>query len=286
VAHVHSHHHFSASTLNALAARNVPIVWTAHDYHAICPVGTLFTEGAVCDRCQGRRFHQAARHRCAQTGLTGSLLSAADSAWLNWSGALGRVSHFIDKWSPVAMPSNGPITFIGRLYRQKGVHVLLMALSKLKLPASQRVVIAGDGPEMAALRQQAAALGLERVEFTGALDDTAVRQLLVSSRLIVAPSIWYEVLGIVILEAYAIGRPVIASHIGGIPEVISQGDTGLLCNPGDADDLAGQIDWMLSHPAQTTAMGSAARRRAETHFAPDDHLQRLIEIYAAAIQQR
>ena len=315
VAHVHSHHHFSASTINALVARNVPIVWTLHDYHAICPVGTLFTEDAVCDRCRNRRFHHAALHRCAQTGLAGSLLSMADSAWLNWSGALGRVSRFIapsdftalkvvefglpadrvetlryfapvDKWSPVDTPSSGPIVFVGRLYRQKGVHVLLAALGRLKLPAGQRVVIAGDGPEMAALRQQAGRLGLDQVEFVGALGDADLRQLMTSSRMVVVPSIWYEVRGMVILEAYAIGRPVVGSNIGGIPEVIVQGETGLLCRAGDVDDLAAQIDWMLSHPAESAEMGNAARQRAETHFAPDDHLKRLTEIYAAAMQQR
>ena len=315
IAHVHSHHHFSASTLMALAARKVPTVWTLHDYHAICPVGTLFTGGSVCNRCRGRRFAQAVVHRCAQTGLAGSLLSAADSAWLHWSGALRSVSCFIapsdfaarkaiefglpcdqvetlryyapvDKWQPSKMPSAGPIAFVGRLHRQKGVHVLLTALSKLRLTGSQQIIIAGDGPEKERLMQQARALELDQVEFTGAMDEPAVRELLAVSRLVVVPSVWYEVLGIVILEAYAIGRPVVASDIGGIPEVVAHGETGLLCNPGQADDLADKIDWTLSHPTQAAEMGGAARQRAEAHFGPQKHVQRLIEIYEAAIKNQ
>ena len=314
VAHVHSAHHFSAATLLALAQRGVPAVWTLHDYMAICPVGTLFTQDAPCARCRGGRFYQAVRHRCAQSGLAGSALAALDSAWMRWSGALASVRRFIapsdfaarmavafglpedrlvplryfapvDKWLPEAMPEGGPITFIGRLYRQKGAHVFLAALAKLRLPAGQRVVIAGDGPELAALEAQAERLGLNQVTFTGALDEAGVHRLLKESRFIVVPSIWYEVLGIVILEAFALGRPVIASAIGGIPEVVVHGQTGLLCRPGDADELADKIAALLSNPVWAVEMGRAARRHAETAFSPASHLDQLVQVYKEAIAE-
>ena len=314
VAHVHSAHHFSAATLLALAQRGVPAVWTLHDYMAICPVGTLFTQDAPCTRCRGGRFYQAVRHRCAQSGLAGSALAALDSAWMRWSGALASVRRFIapsdfaartavafglpedrlvtlqhfapvDRWLPEAMPEGGPITFIGRLYRQKGAHVFLAALAKLRLPAGQRVVIAGDGPELAALEAQAEHLGLDQVTFTGALDEAGVHRLLKESRFIVVPSIWYEVLGIVILEAFALGRPVIASAIGGIPEVVVHGQTGLLCRPGDADELADKIAALLSNPVWAVEMGRAARRHAETAFSPASHLDQLVQVYKEAIAE-
>ncbi len=314
VAHVHSAHHFSAATLLALARRGVPAVWTLHDYMAICPVGTLFTQDAPCARCRGGRFHQAVRHRCAQSGLAGSAVAALDSAWMRWSGALASVRRFIapsdfaarmavafglpedrlvtihyfapvDKWPPEAMPEGGAIAFIGRLYRQKGAHVFLAALARLRLPAGQRVVIAGDGPELAALKAQAERLGLDQVAFAGALDEAGVHRLLKESRFIVVPSIWYEVLGIVILEAFALGRPVIASAIGGIPEVVVHGQTGLLCRPGDADELADRIAALLSNPAWAVEMGGAARRYAETAFSPAGHLDQLIQVYKEAIAE-
>jgi len=314
VAHVHSAHHFSAATLRALARRDIPVVWTLHDYLAICPVATLFTADEVCERCRGGRFYQAVRYRCAQSGLAGSAVAALDSAWMRWSGALASVRRFIapsdfaarmavafglpedrlvtihyfapvDKWPPEAMPERGPITFIGRLYRQKGAHVFLEALARLRLPAGQRVVIAGDGPELAALKAQAERLGLSQVAFTGALDEAGVHRLLRESRVVVVPSIWYEVLGIVILEAFAVGRPVVAAAVGGIPEVVIHGQTGLLCQPGDAEALADQIATLLASPTQAAEMGKAARRYAETAFSPARHLDQLVQVYKEAIAE-
>ena len=314
IAHVHSAHHFSAATLLALARRGIPAVWTLHDYMAICPVGTLFTKDATCERCRGGRFHQAVRHCCAQSGLAGSAVAALDSAWLRWSGALASIRRFIapsdfvackarafglpedrlmtihffapvDKWPASAAPDHGPITFIGRLYRQKGAHVFLEALSRLHLPGGQRVVIAGDGPELARLKAQAERLGLAQVTFAGALDEVGVRRLLEESRFVVVPSIWYEVLGIVILEAFAVGRPVVAAAVGGIPEAVIHGQTGLLCQPGDAEALADQIATLLASPTQAAEMGKAARRYAETAFSPARHLDQLIQVYESAIAE-
>jgi glycosyltransferase involved in cell wall biosynthesis len=123
------------------------------------------------------------------------------------------------------------------------------------------------------------------VAFTGALDEAGVHRLLRESRVVVVPSIWYEVLGIVILEAFALGRPVVASAIGGIPEAVVHGQTGLLCRPRDADELADRIAALLSNPAWAVEMGEAGRRHAETAFSPARHLDQLVQVYKEAIAE-
>lgn len=310
VAHLHSHHHLSVAVLDVLRERNIPIVWTLHDYHAVCPVGTLFTHGQPCERCRGGRYHNAVLHRCSQQGLSGSTLSAAESALLrlrrahDWAArfiapsrfALEKAAAFglpaerltclpyfapVDAWLASPPPRSTEVAFVGRLYRLKGAHLLLEAVARLKTTRCH-VLIAGDGPERAALEAQAGDRAVQ-VTFLGHADRARVREALVRARFLVVPSIWYEVLGIVILEAAALGRAALGAAIGGIPEAIADGETGLLFRPGDVEHLAAQIDWMLSHPDAVDAMGRAARRRAELLFSPQTHVQRLIEIYDAAI---
>ncbi|MCS6773876.1 MAG: glycosyltransferase family 4 protein [Thermoflexales bacterium] len=311
-AHVHSHHHLSVAVLEALSAHGIPVVWTLHDYHAICPVGTLFTQGQPCERCRGGKYFNAVLHRCSQQGLGGSLLSAAESVLLKVRRTMDRVAQFIapsrfmletsasfglprerltqlpyfapvDIWEelPPAIGSS-TIVFIGRLFRLKGAHVLLEALARLRTRAC-RALICGDGPEQPALERYARDHNLN-VTFLGHLGRDQVYAVLAQARLLVVPSIWYEVLGIVILEAAALGRAAIGAEIGGIPEAIADGETGLLFRPGDADHLAAQLDWALSHPEAIDEMGRAARRRAELSFNPQAHVRRLIQIYDAAIR--
>lgn len=313
VAHMHSHHHLSVSVLDVLRARGIPVVWTLHDYHLICPVGTLFTSGQPCERCLGGRYLNAVIHRCSQQGLGGSLLSAAESLLLHWRRVAEQPTRFIapsqfvldkaakfglpyermvrlpyfaptDRWQHSSACQGNVVAFVGRMYPSKGAHLLLMALAQLGSRACH-VVIAGDGPERHTLESYAREHALD-VTFLGHADRETVRAVLEQARFLVVPSIWYEVLGIVILEAAALGRPTLGAAIGGIPEVIADGETGLLFKAGDVDHLAAQLDWMLRHPRAVDEMGYAARRRAELLFNPQSHVQRLVEIYEAAIREQ
>jgi glycosyltransferase involved in cell wall biosynthesis len=174
---------------------------------------------------------------------------------------------------------------VARLWRQKGIHVLLEALARLgthDLP----VVIAGDGPERTALMSQAAELGLAGVRFVGSVDHDAIQSLYQQARWIVVPSLWPEVFGLVCVEAFASGRAVVASAIGGLPELITPGVDGWLFPPGDAEALAERMDWMLRHPEAARAMGAAARRKAERDYAPEQHYQQIYELYQTVLRER
>jgi glycosyltransferase involved in cell wall biosynthesis len=314
LAHIHTLHHVSISAARALRLRGIPTVATLHDYLWICPVATLFRADAPCEECRPHRYHRAIVNRCSQGSLGNSAAAALD-AWVTWmSHELGRIRmiapsrfvrekflaagfspervahipHFapVDTWSATPVPAAGPILFVGRLQRLKGAHVLIEAFERLRLPATQQLVIVGDGPELEDLEHRARRLPDGQVVFTGFLDREAVRDWYARCLCAVVPSIWYEVFGLSALEAAAAGRPVIASRIGGLAETVEDSVSGWLVEPASPDALADAIDAMLSDPAQAARMGANARARAERSFAPDVHYNSMLEFYAEAMRDR
>ena len=184
VAHIHSVFHLSAAIVDELCRRKIPIVWTLHDYNPICPISILFVRDSICEACLGGRYFNAITKRCSHDDLAISALNAGE-AYLHqalrmydkicvfvapsrfvrekfiefgWSPSrLVHLPHFAPTalWSSEPPVSRGPIVFAGRLQRQKGAHVFLDALSRADLPETQDIVIIGEGPERAALQDQA-----------------------------------------------------------------------------------------------------------------------------------
>jgi glycosyltransferase involved in cell wall biosynthesis len=153
------------------------------------------------------------------------------------------VHHFLDHdpaSEPPDFPTDGYGLFIGRLSPEKGVDRLLEAWSKLG--RNRRLVIAGEGPEMASLQAKAASLDLDNVTFEGFVEPSAHKELWAGAAFSIVPSVWQEPFGIVVLEAWARGRTVVAHRIGALPEIITDGVDGFLANPNDPDDLAAVLE--------------------------------------------
>lgn len=186
-------------------------------------------------------------------------------------------------------PDRAIVLFVGRVSRQKGILSLLRAAYGFD-PRSQLVVCAGtaDTPELAA--EAAQALGDLRtvrddVFWIPSLHDTAIlRQLFAAATVFVCPSV-YEPMGIVNLEAMACATPVVASEVGGIPEVVVHGETGLLV-PYDPDDpepyvtrLTEAVNAVLNDPAWAAEMGRAGRKRAEEEFSWAGVARQTVDVY-------
>jgi len=161
------------------------------------------------------------------------------------------------------------ILFVGRLVPQKGVDVLLRAFAVvLRRCPGIRLVIAGDGYQRLYLERLSRHLGLPpHVEFVGWQTGPALARLYQAAEMVVVPSV-YEPFGLVALEAMACGRPVVASRIGGLAEVIAEGRTGYLIPPGDYLSLARRMAQLLLEPARAAAMGQAARQEAMRYCWP------------------
>ena len=310
IAHLHNiYHQLSPSILRPLRRQRIPTVLTLHDYKLICPNYTLVSRGAVCERCKGHKYYQAVLQGCVKDSRLKSALCALEAyahrAWGIYARAVdlyiapsqflkqkmmefgldgSRIVHvpnFVSVESVEPCPSSdGYFVYSGRIEGAKGVETLLEAARNSQVARRFELRIAGDGEQRADL--EASAQGMDHVRFLGWQSPEEVGSLLRGAMFSVVPSQWYENAPLTIYEAYAYGKPVIASRIGGIPELVEEGRTGLLFEPGDAQDLQQKIDYLLTHPELAVEMGGNARKLAEESYGPDRHYQQLMEVYGRA----
>jgi glycosyltransferase involved in cell wall biosynthesis len=307
VAHVHNiYHHLSPSILGALKGHGIPIVMTLHDYKVICPTYQLLAPDGVCERCRGGRFYQAVVHRCSKDSLSASLLVATEAYVHRFLGSYDQVDLFVcpsrfllermvahglprarlvhipnfaplDEFRPSRSAARGEYAiYFGRLAPEKGLGTLLKAIAKVRRVP---LVIVGDGSEEERLKKQARELELTNVSFLPRVEKHALADLVAGARFAVLPSEWYENCSISVLESFALGRAVVGARIGGMPELIEDGATGLLFRPGDADELAAKLDSLYADPRAAEELGVQARRRAEADFSPRKHIEQITQIY-------
>lgn len=205
-------------------------------------------------------------------------------------GSFALVPHGIpDLPEPPEPPSrSGPpvVLFIGQFTRRKAIDVVLEAAPRLFADSAARLVIAG-GPRSLADTPACRALVEhwgDRLELVFDPDDARLEELLAGCDIFTAPS-RYESFGLVFLEAMRAARPVVATRVGGIPEVVSHGETGLLVPPGDPAALADAWLALVADPGRAAAFGAAGRRRFLDHFTADVMARRSAELYAAILRR-
>ncbi|RZI86208.1 MAG: glycosyltransferase [Rubrivivax sp.] len=292
----------SPSVYWAANACGVPVVQTLHNFRLLCPQATFLREGKVCEDCLGKVPWRAVRHRCyrdsaVQTGVVATMLSM--------HRALGTFQHkvsryialnqfckakfiegglpaericvkpnFVD-WAPQPQwASRVGGLYVGRLSEEKGIQVLLEAMRQLP---THGVEIVGSGPFEAETRQVAGDA------YLGFLPLADIMSRLSGAAFLVLPSVCYEGFPRTLVEAFANGVPVIASRLGSMAELVTDGVTGLLFEPGNAADLATKVRWANEHPQEMLGMGQAARAEYEHRYTPERNCAELVEIYAQAI---
>ena len=308
VLHVHNTFPLISPALYwAAASARVPVVQTLHNFRLLCPQAMLLRDGRVCRDCVGRVPLPAVRHGCyrgsrAQTAVLAGML-VLHRGLGTWQRKVQRYvalndfcrDEFIRGGLPaerIAVKPNfvesppaaagttcaagtlrSGLLFVGRLAPEKGVSLLAEAASGLPVGS---VTVAGSGPLADQVRQ---APGLRAL---GGLAPAAVAEVMGRSLALVMPSLWFENFPRTLVEAYATGLPVIASRLGAMAELVQDGVTGLLAEPGDAADWAAKMRWALDHPAEMGRMGAAARARYEALYTPQRNLAQLLDIYEQA----
>ena len=184
------------------------------------------------------------------------------------------------------------ILFVGRLVERKGVTHLIEAVRRLpatlRPPPPPRLIVIGDGPERGSLEAQIARDGLgDRVTLRGRVSESELRDAYASADVLVLPSILdargdTEGLGVVLLEAMSYGVPVIGSDLGGITDIVRDGETGLLVRPGAADRLAAALERLAQDPRLAARLGEAGRKHVATAFGWPAIMAQWEECYAAA----
>jgi glycosyltransferase involved in cell wall biosynthesis len=308
---LHVHNTFpliSPAIYYAAHAEEVPVVQTLHNYRLLCPSATFFRDGHVCQECTGKRVPwPAVKHACYRASAGGSAVVAGMLSVHRFLGtwnrmvdayiALTRFSrdlfveagfpphkmfvkpNFTENLALAWRPAGAGAVYAGRLAPEKGIETLLDAWRQLAGTVPLRII--GDGP--LADRVRAFAAETPNVRYEGWVDRAQLKEIFQESSFLVVPSTWYEVFGLNVLEAYACGLPVIASRIGGLSEIVSDGQTGLQITPGDSADLAAKVRWAVSHPAEWERMRRRARSEFELKYSDEPAYQGLMQIYRAAI---
>lgn len=306
IAHLHNiYHQLSPSILTPLTQAHIPTLLTAHDYKLICPNYRLYTHDGPCQRCVQSHPWHSVRHKCHKNSRPASTLVALETALHRHRRAyqpLARIiapSHFMRHkliqgglpaqkvvWLPHAVETHPPhpiqptplaqrppaLLYAGRLEPEKGLHTLLAAAQQLP---DITFLLAGTGSLADEIKQKR----LANLHLLGKLAPGKLQQLRQEVRLEVIPSVWYEVFGMSAVEAMQTGLPVIASRIGGLPDVVQHEQTGLLVPPGRVSNWVQAIQHLMQDTDYAQKLGDTGRDYAHTHFHPQKHTQALLQLY-------
>lgn len=271
----------------------VPVVQYLHNYRFGCVNGFFLNHGEPCQRCLNGNFIPAFQTACwheshLQSGIMGMITARARGMnlfnrihhWIAISQAqksehvamgippekITVIPHFYEhEQDPPLYPEEGDVLFVGRLSAEKGVDRLLRAW-QLTQKCGRILWIVGEGPERERLESMSRELALENVRFTGFLSHTEMIGIWERAACSIVPSIWKEPFGMVVLEAWARGRPVIAHRIGALSEIISHGEDGMLVAKDDSQELADAIQAILSNAASGEAMGKAGLKMLQERY--------------------
>lgn len=309
---VHIHNTFalaSPAVVQAARSGGVPVVMTLHNYRLLCVNALLFREGRICEACVGRLPWRGALYGCYRNSRPASAVVAAMLSFHRALGTWDRVDRFIaltkfarGKFLAAGLPPDkvvvkpnfvhadpgpgdgrgGYALFVGRLSPEKGVGTLLRAWELLGGKVPLRIV--GDGPLAAEV--QRAAERLSGVEWLGLKEPQEVYDLMKAASFLVFPSEWYEGFPRVLAEAFAAGLPVVSTALGSQGALVDDGRTGLHFRPGDPEDLAAKVEWLLCHPTELARMRREARAEYEAKYTAERNYRMLMGIYAQAIEHR
>jgi glycosyltransferase involved in cell wall biosynthesis len=303
---VHVHNLFpqlTPSIFDACIEEGVPSVMTLHNYRIACSNALLFRDGAPCEDCLHGTPYNAVLHGCYRSSRIGSAVVATMIAYHRRAGTWQtKVSRFIAltefargkliaaglpadkiriKPNFVQDPMNGGVPsagsgqhalYVGRLSIEKGVKTLLAAWADIDIPLR----IVGDGP----LRDELERAAPPNVIFLGHQDRADVFREIAGAMFLLVPSIWYEGFPMTVVEAMAMGKPIIASAIGGLQEIVTDGQEGLHFRAGSEADLQRAVQQILTSPMALEEMGSRARIRYLNGLSPSSNAQVLNDIYA------
>lgn len=301
-------HQISPSILRVLHRHKIPAVMTLHDYKLVCASYLLLAHGSLCDACANGRYHKCLQKRCVKGSLSKSLLNTLEM-YLHHMGLhiydiirlfispshflkekihemgfhreIAVLPHFVDldDYEPFFGSDEESLVFFGRLSSEKGLMTLLKATEEM----SVQLKIIGEGPLRTTLENEIAKKKIRNVVFLGHRTGRALYGEVRKAMCVVVPSEWYENNPRTILEAFALGKPVIGSRIGGIPELIRNGETGWTFCTGDAYDLRRKILYCLAHRNELRKVGERAHRVVLEKHSPHVHYEQLMSIYQKAM---
>jgi len=297
-------HQISPSILHVLKTEKIPSVMTMRDYKMVCPSYAMLDGGQPCQKCEHQQFSWCFKRKCVKGSAMKSALNTVEmyfhhkvlniykniDCYISPSRFLQHkvkemglpfpVEHVFncvnpEIYTPCYDSESREIAFFGRLSHEKGLVTLIDAVKGLDITLN----IIGDGPQKPELEQYVLTHGMGNVKLSGHMKGDELYSAIKRALFTVVPSEWYENNPRSVIEAFALGKPVIGSNIGGIPELIKNRETGLLYEAGNTESLRNKITWFLDNRPRIPAMGKAGRQFVEDELNQTTHYEQLIKIY-------
>jgi glycosyltransferase involved in cell wall biosynthesis len=309
---VHVHNWFptlSPSIFGACRRAEIPVVHTLHNYRLLCAGATLFRDGQVCEDCIGSTLRSAGvLHKCYRGSTVGSAVATVGmlAQWTagTWHQSVDRFialsefartkliqggldadkitvkPNFVDPAPELGPGDGGYLLYAGRLTEEKGLRVLLACWKSGRDLPLLRIV--GTGPLQDEVREAAA--GLENVEWLGGRSSNETLQLMQRAKATLCPSQWYEGMPRVAVESLAVGTPVVASRIGCYPEMIVDGESGVLFPTGDVSGLLSRLRGLEARDGYKE-MRACARRRFNEKYTGERNIALMLDIYRGVMAE-
>jgi glycosyltransferase involved in cell wall biosynthesis len=299
----------SPSILPACRKSGAPVLMRCPNYRLICPNGLFMTQGKICEKCAGGKEYWCMLRNCEQNMVKSTgyalrgfisrrlrlfqdnvdvimVLTSFAKQKLMENGFAPERIHVLAAladpklFSRLSVTSPGSyVGYVGRISREKGVDTLVEAARTLPhIPFK----IAGHYDRQSTFVQQAPS----NVEFLGQLEREALPAFYQQAGIIVVPSRCYEGLPVVLAEAMFSATPVICSRLGGFPDIVEDGVTGLLFQHDHITELSQKIDLLWQHPDCRQQLGKAGRQKAEVVYTPDAFYNRLMAAYEVSLKLR
>ena len=294
----------SASIIDAIKEKNIPIVMTAHDLNPICPASIMLYNGEVCDDCIIKGYTQCIKKKCVKGSTLKSTLGVMEKKYYDIHKVFRKIDCIISpsefnknqlingklKYNEIVALHNfvneserneyvlGDYAFyLGRLSKEKGILNLIEAIGDIP---NAKLLIAGDGPERERIEAYISEHKLDgRITLLGYQNQDSIHKYITNSRFVVIPSICNENCPYSVLEAMEIGKPIVASRIGGIPELIADGENGYLYKADDINELKEKLMLMLDDDDKVKRFAQKSRELYESYYSPDSYYNELIKIY-------
>lgn len=306
------------TTVGVLPAGGIPVIRTVHNNNPYCPSGSRYLKrrGQPCDRasslggclwghlvdhCGSIRPHklyaefqgiwQDMDTLRAVPAIANSQFVKDQMIRSGYPAHTIQVLHYpapdIKEYFPPAQEDVPHFVFLGRITPEKGLTWLLRALAEVKVPIHMDIAGAGNQEQEQAIRRLADRLGLiNRITFHGWVNEAQALQLIQGARALVFPSVWHEPAGIVSLEAAAVGRAIIASKVGGIPEYAGCLQNALLVEPNDVRGLAQSMELLAEDWSWAQKMGLKGRQMVKEHFSLENPVRELMKLYELAVSHK
>ena len=301
----------SASVVEAGWNAKIPMIFTAHDMEAVCPNKDMLYNGRICDDCITKGYMSCIKKKCIKNSKLKSILGVIEMKYY-------KLHSIYEKFNYIVSPSefmkkcllnggvknqnievihnfsnatncnneiNGDyIFYFGRISKEKGIFNLIGAVKKCD---EVKLLIAGTGPEEEKIKKYIKENKMEsRVVLLGYLNQDEIRERIEKCRFVVIPSIWYENCPYSIIETLEIGKPIIASEIGGIPEIVENEKNGLLYRYDSVDDLADKINELYYNQEKINKMKESSKNKFKMEHTEDVYYQKIMKIYKNAIGEK